>query len=97
MSDNEIVSNLSETLEKGAQILRDFVKTLPSSPGIYRMLNQKQEILYVGKAKNLKKRVVSYCHIQKLPNRLQRMIAELHSVEVVDDKKYMMFVMKYSS
>ncbi|MBY0281650.1 MAG: excinuclease ABC subunit UvrC [Alphaproteobacteria bacterium] len=83
MLDNEILSNLSEPLEKGAEILRNFVKTLPSSPGIYRMLNQNQEVLYIGKAKNLKKRVISYCHIQKLPNRLQRMVAELHNVEVV--------------
>lgn len=83
MSDNEITENLSETLERGAEVLRNFVKTLPSNPGIYRMLNQKQEVLYIGKAKSLKKRVVSYCNIQKLPNRLQRMIAELHTVEIV--------------
>jgi|CryBogDrversion2_8_1035294.scaffolds.fasta_scaffold00360_7 excinuclease ABC subunit C len=83
MSDSEIPFNLSETLERGVEILRNFVKTLPSSPGVYRMLGQKQEVLYVGKAKNLKKRVVSYCHIQKLPNRLQRMVAELSSLEIV--------------
>lgn len=83
MSDNEITANSSETLERGVQILRDFVKILPSNPGIYRMISQKQEVLYIGKAKNLKKRVVSYCNVQKLPNRLQRMVAELHSVEIV--------------
>lgn len=83
MSDNKITANLSETLQQGVEILRNFVKILPSKPGIYRMLSQKQEVLYIGKAKNLKKRVVSYCNIQKLPNRLQRMVAELHSVEIV--------------
>ena len=83
MSDNEITTSLSETLARGVDILRDFVKTLPFSPGVYRMLNHKQEVLYVGKAKNLKKRVTSYCQVQKLPNRLQRMVSELDSLEIV--------------
>ena len=79
----ETVPNLSAPLAKGAQVLRSFLKTLPLAPGIYRMLNQKQEVIYIGKAKSLKKRVGSYCHVQKLPNRLQRMVSEIHSVEVV--------------
>ncbi len=69
--------------EKGRKVILDFVKTLPQKPGVYRMLNPKGEALYVGKAKNLKKRVVSYTYLNKLPNRLQRMVAETIAMEIV--------------
>ncbi|MBI1954353.1 MAG: excinuclease ABC subunit UvrC [Proteobacteria bacterium] len=64
-------------------IIKEALKTLASSPGVYRMLNQKGEVLYVGKAKNLKKRVHSYTQIAKLPTRLKRMVSETHQLEVV--------------
>ena len=67
----------------GLTVLIDFVKTLPQKPGVYRMLNAKGEALYVGKAKNLKKRVISYTQIDRLPLRLQRMVFLTHSAEVV--------------
>ena len=44
------------SLQKGVQIIQEYVRTLPNSPGVYRMLNERYEALYVGKAKNLKKR-----------------------------------------
>ena len=59
------------------------VKTLPNSPGVYRMLDRKGDALYVGKAKSLKRRVTSYCQPAKLPRRLQRMIASTVALEVV--------------
>jgi excinuclease ABC subunit C len=47
------------------------------------MLNAAGKVLYVGKAKNLKKRVVAYTQIEKLPNRLKRMVNETRSMEIV--------------
>jgi excinuclease ABC subunit C len=63
------------SLEQGAKLIRRFVKTLPDTPGVYRMLDKDGGVLYVGKAKSLKKRVVSYANYGKLPLRLQRMVA----------------------
>jgi excinuclease ABC subunit C len=68
----------------GAQIIRDYVTNLPATPGVYRMLSEEGEVLYVGKAKALKKRVVSYTHVDKLPIRLQRMVAFTASMEFVN-------------
>lgn len=70
-------------LERGAQIIREYVANLPATPGVYRMISEKGEVLYVGKAKALKKRVVSYTHVDKLPIRLQRMVAQTVTMEFV--------------
>ncbi|MBV8060062.1 MAG: GIY-YIG nuclease family protein, partial [Alphaproteobacteria bacterium] len=68
--------------EKGAEILRFHLKTIPDKPGVYRMISEKSVVLYVGKAKNLRKRVSSYTQRTRLPHRLQRMVAQIRSVEV---------------
>ena len=71
------------SLENGITTIRENVAQLPATPGVYRMLSASGEVLYVGKAKALKKRVISYTHIDKLPNRLRRMVAETTSMEFV--------------
>lgn len=76
-------SNSPNKLERGAQIIASYVKTLPQQPGVYRMLSATGDVLYVGKAKNLPNRVKSYTHVTKLPNRMQRMVAETDSMEFV--------------
>lgn len=62
-------------------MIEAFVKTLPGLPGVYRMLNSDGDILYVGKAKNLKKRVHSYTQPDKQVIRIQRMIAQTAHME----------------
>lgn len=69
-------SDTRTSLEKGADIIRAFAATLPNAPGVYRMLNVRGDLLYVGKAKALKKRVTSYTMVGRQPNRIRRMIAE---------------------
>ena len=71
------------SLERGADIIRGYAKNLPEKPGVYRMLNAKGDVLYVGKARALKKRVVTYSHVMKLPNRLKRMVAETMAMEFI--------------
>lgn len=71
------------SLMKGLEVIRDFSKSLPFSPGVYRMIGDKGDVLYVGKAKSLKKRVVSYLNYSALPIRLQRMIAQTVTMEFI--------------
>ncbi|MBY0294533.1 MAG: excinuclease ABC subunit UvrC [Methylobacterium sp.] len=70
-------------VQAGTEVIRRFWTTLPPSPGVYRMLDAKGDVLYVGKAKNLKKRVGSYARGQAHSNRIARMIAETASMEFV--------------
>lgn len=71
------------SLERGVQVISDQVSRLPNRPGVYRMLNGKGDPVYVGKAKNLKKRVANYTQLPRLPNRLRRMVAETVDMEIV--------------
>ena len=61
---------------KGAARIAAYVKTLPDAPGVYRMLNAKGEVLYVGKAASLKKRVSNYANPTGQSYRIARMISE---------------------
>ena len=67
----------------GAALIRSLLPTLPAGPGVYRMLDAKGDVLYVGKAKSLRKRVQTYTKTAALPVRLQRMVAQTRDVEVV--------------
>jgi len=67
----------------GATVIENYLRTMPQAPGVYRMLNKAGEVLYVGKAKNLKKRVVAYTRSQGLSLRIQRMVGETVSMEIV--------------
>jgi excinuclease ABC subunit C len=69
--------------EAGAEIIRAFVKTLPSAPGVYRMIDEAGEVMYVGKARSLKARVTNYTRPEALEIRLQRMIAATRTMEFV--------------
>ena len=56
---------------------------MPGAPGVYRMIDHREDILYVGKAKNLRKRVANYTHAAGLSNRLRRMVASTVRIEVI--------------
>ncbi|MGQ9372024.1 excinuclease ABC subunit UvrC [Azospirillum sp. ST 5-10] len=70
-------------LGRGVEVIRNHLKTLPATPGVYRMLAGDGAVLYVGKAKNLKRRVFNYTQVNRLPVRLQRMVAETETMEFV--------------
>ncbi|RCK47677.1 excinuclease ABC subunit C [Thalassospira profundimaris] len=68
---------------RGVTAIKHALKTMPGSPGVYRMIDEKDRVLYVGKAKNLKKRVTSYTHITRLPIRIARMVAQTVRMEII--------------
>lgn len=73
----------AEKVATGAAAIQRFHKLAPSTPGVYRMLDSKGIVLYVGKAKNISKRVASYTRGHGHTNRISRMIAATVSMEFV--------------
>jgi excinuclease ABC subunit C len=73
----------AEKVATGAAAIQRFHKLAPSTPGVYRMLDSKGTVLYVGKAKNISKRVASYTRGHGHTNRISRMIAATVSMEFV--------------
>ncbi len=71
------------SLAAGRAAIIRYVKHAPSRPGVYRMLDAQGEVLYVGKAKNVKKRVQAYARPTGLDTRIERMIAATRSLEFV--------------
>ena len=82
-------SSDSERSEKKAKRLvgpdriADYVSRLPNKPGVYRMMDEHGSVLYVGKAKDLKKRVTAYTKYDRHPTRLRRMIRATSEMEFV--------------
>jgi excinuclease ABC subunit C len=70
-------------LEAGVAAIRNVLKTLPPKPGVYRMHDARGDVLYVGKARALRNRVTNYTQVERLPNRLRRMIAQTRSMTIV--------------
>jgi len=79
---NTMDKTVEETLT-GAALIADHVTRLPGKPGVYRMIGDDGDVLYVGKARNLKNRVSSYAKSGGHENRIMRMINETCAMEFV--------------
>jgi len=85
----ELTEEMSEPVGEGPlavghAAIENAVKLAPTSPGVYRMLNAANDVLYVGKAKNVRKRLSSYARANApLPARILRMIAATVNVEII--------------
>jgi excinuclease ABC subunit C len=66
---------------KGAALIADHAKRLPDAPGVYRMIGEDGEVLYVGKARSLKKRVIQYAQGRFHTNRIAHMVDLTRSME----------------
>ena len=77
------IPSSAPSLAVGVAVIERTLETMPTQPGVYRMLSAKGDVLYVGKAKNLKKRVAAYTKPERQSLRIQRMIAETASMELV--------------
>src|SRR5580700_6288759 len=67
----------------GVATIREALRSMPASPGVYRMLDRRGDALYVGKARSLKSRVQNYAHPAGLSNRLRRMVSETAAMDIV--------------
>ena len=70
-------------LDAGVAAIRNVLATLPVKPGVYRMHDTRGDVLYVGKARALRNRVTNYTQVDRLPKRLQRMVAQTRSMTIV--------------
>ena len=77
------IADKSVGAHTGAELIAKILKSLPSKPGVYRMIDRDGELLYVGKARNLKKRVQSYSRLTGHTHRISRMISATASMEFV--------------
>ena len=70
-------------LEAGLAAIREVQATLKPKPGVYRMLDARGDVLYVGKARALKNRVANYIQVERLPLRLKRMVSQTRAMTIV--------------
>lgn len=82
-TDAPVPEERSDSVSTGPQIIAGYLKTLPSSPGVYRMLDTAGDVIYVGKARSLKARVSNYARLGGHTNRIARMIQVTASMEFV--------------
>src|ERR1700680_2824310 len=71
------------SLAAGRDAVIHAIKQAPSRPGVYRMIDGRGDVLYVGKAKNIRKRIAAYARPTGLDTRIQRMIAQTRTLEFV--------------
>ena len=76
-------SGAQPDLAAGVAAIREVVQTLPARPGVYRMLDARGDVLYVGKARALRNRVANYMQVERLPMRLQRMVSQCRALTIV--------------
>jgi excinuclease ABC subunit C len=80
---NDATTDTPANALKGAALIKDEVTRLPDGPGVYRMIGENEEVLYVGKAKSLKKRVIQYAQGRFHTNRIAHMVDATRSMEFV--------------
>ena len=86
MTDQDASKDSHETPLTGHALIQSYLKTLDSSPGVYRMLDGQARVLYVGKARNLRARVSNYARVSGHSERIARMIRETVSMMFLTTK-----------
>jgi excinuclease ABC subunit C len=81
--DGGVEIDSASSLGRGHEVIAEAARHAPSAPGVYRMIAGGGDVLYVGKAKNLKKRILAYARPTGLVSRIARMVAVTASIEFV--------------
>ena len=74
-------------LTRGAEAIREFWRHAPLGPGVYRMIGSEGEVLYVGKARSIKKRIAAYMAPGRQQSRIARMVSQTHSMVFVATRR----------
>jgi excinuclease ABC subunit C len=82
-SSETAAANAARPAKTGPDVIAGYLKTLPQTPGVYRMLDAAGDVIYVGKARSLKARVSNYVRLGGHTNRIARMIQATASMEFV--------------
>ena len=77
---------MAKDVTDGIDLLKERLAGLPTTPGVYRMLNAKGDVLYVGKARNLKARLTSYTQPERMVVRIRKMVFETRDLVVVETR-----------
>jgi len=80
------MENTPLSLSDGRNVIMRYMNDMPGTPGAYRMIDANNNVLYVGKAKNLKNRVANYLNVAALNTRLQRMVSQTASMEIISTR-----------
>src|SRR6056300_665711 len=72
---------VSSSFKHGSEIVKKFLTKVSNSPGIYFMYDKNKTVLYIGKAKNLYKRISSYTKQVNMSVRIQRMVSHIDSID----------------
>ena len=75
---------MSKKIPVGVDVLKDKIKRISGRAGVYRMISAGGNVLYVGKAKNLKKRLTNYTHLDKLSIRIRQMVEQVADLIVIE-------------
>ncbi len=79
----ELSEGPPQSMAAGRSAIERYAKLAPTAPGVYRMVDVDGEVLYVGKAKSIRKRIINYTRPAGLDTRIMRMIAATHHIEFV--------------
>jgi len=80
----QVAAGSKQTPRKtGPEVIASYLKHLPNSPGVYRMIDARGDVIYVGKARNLRARVSNYTRLAGHSTRIQRMISQTAAMEIV--------------
>ena len=77
-----MIKNNKASLSKGIEIIKNELLTIPNKSGIYQMIGENNEYLYIGKAKNLNNRVKFYTQPKRLNSRLSYMVSNLSLIHI---------------
>ena len=78
-----MIKNKNMSLSKGIEIIKNELLTIPKKPGIYQMIGENSENLYIGKAKNLNNRIKFYTQPKRLNSRLSYMVSNTVKLEII--------------